>query len=126
MEAEFHPSRWGCENPRSIRLANDTDPMLISKRLKNNSDSMYGSVHTAHTHSAIIPPLMIRAVFSWRCRCGVRVKVIGETEQQNSMAESVVKCPRCSNEQIIGTSKVISVIQEQEGNPSLPGESAKF
>jgi hypothetical protein len=57
---------------------------------------------------------MVTAVFSWRCKCGIRVKVIGETEGDNRTARTAVKCPGCDEEQILRASRVISVLQENE------------
>jgi hypothetical protein len=75
---------------------------------------MFVSVHRRSKHSAIIRDLMVRAVFTWRCKCGVRVKVIGETNQKNPMTTSAVKCPACGEEQIIVASKVFSVSEERD------------
>jgi hypothetical protein len=56
----------------------------------------------------------MKAVFSWRCKCGVRVKVVGETDSDNPTAKTTVICPSCADEQIIGASKVLSVTKDED------------
>jgi hypothetical protein len=57
---------------------------------------------------------MINVVFSWRCKCGARVKVLGETDAANPTAKSTVKCPGCNDPQTLVVSKVVSVVQEED------------
>jgi hypothetical protein len=57
---------------------------------------------------------MIKAVFVWRCKCGIRIKVVGETSKSDPTAKAVVKCPECGDEQIIAASKVVSVTQDKD------------
>jgi len=57
---------------------------------------------------------MLNVVFSWRCKCGIRIKVIGETQKRNPTATSLVKCPRCNDEQTVTASNIISVVQDTD------------
>jgi hypothetical protein len=67
---------------------------------------------------------MINAVFSWRCKCGLRIKVVGEIDRDNPTAKSKVKCPRCNFEQIIAASRVLSVTRDQDEILQHKGMSA--
>src|SRR6516162_2683048 len=44
---------------------------------------------------------MITTIFSWRCECGARIGVIGESEGDNPAATSVAECPQCGDERLI-------------------------
>ena len=61
-----------------------------------------------------MPAVMITTVFTWRCKCGVRVKVIGEVAKVDPTSKAVVKCPKCGEEQTIAASKVISVTRDKD------------
>jgi hypothetical protein len=56
----------------------------------------------------------MNAVFSWRCKCGLSIRVIGETERASPTVKSTVRCPSCNDEQIIAASNVISVTRDQD------------
>jgi hypothetical protein len=56
----------------------------------------------------------MNAVFSWRCKCGLSIRVIGESEEANPTVKSAVRCPSCDDEQIIAASHVISVTPDQD------------
>ena len=56
----------------------------------------------------------MNAVFSWRCKCGVRVKAVGETDPDNPLAQCTVQCPDCREEQTLSASKIVSVTNERD------------
>ena len=56
---------------------------------------------------------MITTIFSWRCECGARIGVIGESEGDNPAAASVAECPQCGDERLIhAVGKILSVTLE--------------
>jgi hypothetical protein len=55
---------------------------------------------------------MNKAVFSWRCQCGMRIKVVGETDPGDPAAKATVKCPGCGDEQTLSASSVFSVAED--------------
>lgn len=57
---------------------------------------------------------MITAVSTWRCKCGVRIKVIGETPKDKPSATQSVSCPTCGDSQTIYGEKVVSVTIEKD------------
>jgi hypothetical protein len=57
---------------------------------------------------------MVTLVSTWRCKCGTRIKLIGETETDNLAPSSVAECPRCGDRQTVRTAKIISVSQDIE------------
>jgi len=60
----------------------------------------------------MMPPTM--KVFTWRCTCGIRIKVLADLDTDAVTAKSIVKCPRCNDQQTVTASKVISVVQDYE------------
>src|SRR5437762_8503354 len=56
---------------------------------------------------------MINDVLSRRCKCGVSVKVVSETDPDIPMAKPTVKCPACLEEQTLTASTVLSITQDQ-------------
>jgi hypothetical protein len=56
---------------------------------------------------------MISTVSTWRCKCGVRVKVVGEAEQDKPSATVTATCPHCGDSQLIYTDRIISITTEQ-------------
>jgi hypothetical protein len=67
---------------------------------------------------------MSTAVLSWRCKCGARLKVLGETDQDQPLAVSVARCPECLEMQVIHCCRIHSVTVEREeathGSTSQP------
>jgi hypothetical protein len=59
-----------------------------------------------------MPAVMVTLVSTGRCKCGTRIKVIGETEHDNTSASSVAECPQCGDRQTIHTGKIISVYED--------------
>jgi len=62
---------------------------------------------------------MIRTVSTWRCRCGVNIKVVGETERAEPLATALAECPSCGDLQVIYSRRIISIDIEEE-KPAHP------
>ena len=60
---------------------------------------------------------MITSVATWRCKCGIGLKVITETDRARmaDIAELkvVVACPRCQSEQILFAHRIVSIRTER-------------
>src|SRR5262249_8153792 len=54
---------------------------------------------------------MITGVAAWRCKCGVSVKVVTETDRGMSSDPDrlIAACPNCKDEQVIHAHRIISV-----------------
>jgi hypothetical protein len=57
---------------------------------------------------------MITSVSTWRCKCGIRIKVVGETDRRQPHVTSVAECPNCGDEQIIYAARIVSTTQESD------------
>jgi hypothetical protein len=57
---------------------------------------------------------MMTIVISWRCKCGARLKAIGETDPDQPSGASVAKCPECLETQEINCNHINSVTVEDE------------
>jgi DNA-directed RNA polymerase subunit RPC12/RpoP len=57
---------------------------------------------------------MITTISTWRCRCGTRVKVIGQTPKDKPSATQYAACPTCGDKQIIYGETIVSVSTEHE------------
>ena len=58
---------------------------------------------------------MITSVSMWRCKCGVRVKVISEADRKAPPATPImIACPSCGDGQAIPANRIISVANEQD------------
>jgi hypothetical protein len=58
---------------------------------------------------------MINTIASWKCKCGVRVKVVSETDRSRPSEKITVSCPDCGDQQIIDTHRIVSVTAEYGG-----------
>jgi hypothetical protein len=56
----------------------------------------------------------VMKIFTWRCKCGIRIKVLADSDNETSMVESIINCPRCNDPQAVKASNVISVTQDRE------------
>jgi hypothetical protein len=57
---------------------------------------------------------MINTVATWRCKCGVRIKVMGETELETPQASCLAECPNCGDRQTVLSCRIISTTVEPE------------
>jgi hypothetical protein len=54
---------------------------------------------------------MINGVATWRCKCGVTVKVITETDRTriNEDIRHEAQCPSCGDKQIVYAHRIVEV-----------------
>jgi len=54
---------------------------------------------------------MIKGAATWRCKCGVTVKVITETDDTriNEDIRREAQCPNCGDKQIVYAHRIVSV-----------------
>jgi hypothetical protein len=57
---------------------------------------------------------MIHSVSIWRCKCGARINVLGEADQNQPLATAVAECPTCGDRQVICGARILSVTQETD------------
>jgi hypothetical protein len=62
---------------------------------------------------------MITKVSIWRCKCSARLKVVGETDEDQPLAVSVAKCPQCLETQVIHCHRINSVTIGQEESAQI-------
>src|SRR5262249_20584755 len=56
--------------------------------------------------------MMVGIIASWRCKCGIRVKVLAEADPSQPPATQPVACPRCGESQAIQGDKIVSVTED--------------
>lgn len=65
-----------------------------------------------------MPPAMTTSVSTWRCKCGVRIKVVAEMDiAEMDIADEttiVVKCPRCGEAQVISAERLVAVSTDSD------------
>jgi hypothetical protein len=52
---------------------------------------------------------MIHSVSVWRCKCGVRVKVVSEVDENKPRATALAPCPNCNELQMMNASRIIAI-----------------
>src|SRR5215831_10185166 len=55
---------------------------------------------------------MVGIVASWRCRCGIRVKVVAEADPSQPPATQTAVCPNCGVSRAIQGDKIVSVTED--------------
>jgi hypothetical protein len=56
--------------------------------------------------------MMVAIVASWRCKCGIRVKVLAEADPSQPPATQIAPCPNCGDPQTVEADKIVSVTEE--------------
>jgi hypothetical protein len=56
--------------------------------------------------------MMVTIVVSWRCKCGIRVKVVAEADPSQPPATQIASCPNCGDSQTIEGDKIVSVTED--------------
>ena len=56
--------------------------------------------------------MMVRIIASWRCKCGIRVKVLAEADPSQPPATQIASCPKCGDSQSVQGEKIVSVTQD--------------
>ena len=54
---------------------------------------------------------MIHSVSIWRCKCGVRVKVVAELDENKPRATALASCPNCNELQMMNANRIIATIE---------------
>jgi len=57
---------------------------------------------------------MMNSVSTWRCKCGVRIKVVAEAHENKPAATQTAVCPSCGDEQAVYGEKIISITAEKD------------
>jgi hypothetical protein len=57
---------------------------------------------------------MITITSTWRCKCGVRVKVISQTPQDRPSATQTAACPKCGDSQLVYGETILSITVDEE------------
>jgi hypothetical protein len=52
---------------------------------------------------------MITTVATWRCKCGVQVKVVAETDRDRPAGTVAATCPNCGIQQVINAQRILSI-----------------
>jgi len=55
---------------------------------------------------------MVGIVASWRCKCGIRVKVLADVDPSQPPATQIASCPKCGDSQSIEGDKIVSVTED--------------
>jgi hypothetical protein len=61
---------------------------------------------------------MVGIIASWRCKCGIRVKVLAEADPSQPPAKQVATCPNCGESQAIQADKIVSVTEDTVHSPA--------
>jgi hypothetical protein len=61
---------------------------------------------------------MVGIVASFRCKCGIRVKVLAEADPSQPPATQTVACPRCGESESIQADKIVSVTENTSSDIS--------
>ena len=56
---------------------------------------------------------MITIVSTWHCKCGARVMIVAERDQDKPTATVTVACPECGQAQVIDADRIISITHEK-------------
>jgi len=54
---------------------------------------------------------MVGTIASWRCKCGIRVKVLAEADLSQSPATQVALCSNCGESQTVQGDMIVSVTE---------------
>jgi hypothetical protein len=52
---------------------------------------------------------MIHSVSTWRCTCGVRVKVVSEVDENKPRATALASCPNCNEPHMMNANRIIAI-----------------
>jgi len=55
---------------------------------------------------------VMQAVATWRCKCGIRIKVTAEIDTNAPLKTQVATCPHCGDGQTVYADKIITVRQD--------------
>jgi hypothetical protein len=55
---------------------------------------------------------LLKTVATWRCQCGIGIKVVGETDRTKPVSLQMAACPNCGFQQAIYVDEIISVTDD--------------
>jgi len=55
---------------------------------------------------------MVEIAASWRCKCGIRVKVLSQVDPSQPPATRIASCPNCGDSQTVEGDKIVSVTED--------------
>ena len=61
---------------------------------------------------------MVGIIASWRCKCGIRVKVVAEADPSQPPATQTAVCPNCGESRAIQGDKLVSVTEDRVHSPA--------
>jgi len=70
---------------------------------------VYESVTTRNLRKGAKHMPLMKTVSMWRCRCGISIKVIGETDGTKPVIPVLAACPKCDFQQAIYIDRIISL-----------------
>ena len=63
---------------------------------------------------------MANIVVCWLCKCGIRLKVVAESDFSPASATTTALCPKCGDPQPVHADKIISVTEDtSDRSPAL-------
>ena len=63
-------------------------------------------------------PIM-HAAATWSCRCGAKLKVIGELDTTAPLTSQYAACPKCGDQQRVYVERILAVIAEEDAIDDL-------
>ena len=65
---------------------------------------------------------LIKTVSTWRCKCGITIKVVGETDRTKPITPLFAACPKCNFQQAVYIDRIISLENDTANtiNPKRP------
>src|SRR5262249_32889772 len=56
--------------------------------------------------------MMVEIAASWRCKCGIRVKVLSQVDPSQPTATRIASCSNCGDSQTVEGDKIVSVTED--------------
>jgi hypothetical protein len=51
-------------------------------------------------------------VSTWRCKCGITIKVTGETIRNKAVTPQMAKCPNCGFQQTVDVDRILTITDD--------------
>jgi hypothetical protein len=85
----------------SVKIGNLARQLAGSDRLATLERTAQAGHHSRKT--------MIHSVSVWRCKCGVRVKVVAELDENKLRATAFTSCPNCNEPHMMNANRIVLV-----------------
>jgi len=101
------------------------DPVFLASQIVFQAQNISGDnavqLPSCRTHTEVIagtaglacPPHSMTTVSIWRCKCGVRIKVISDLDRDHPSETREVACPKCGHKQKVHGQTIVSVTAQQ-------------